>query len=77
MRFLHGLANFAYVHASKLTEIKDFTIQVLHPKSSKSLQLTSKVSIHLYNLKLNLSPLTPSVSHAYNPSNFDIEMKNT
>ena len=48
-RFLRGFAQPAYIHASKLTIPEDITIQTLQSKVSKSLRLTSKMSMDLCN----------------------------
>ena len=65
--FLHGSAISAYIHASKPTKLEDFTIQV--SQNFKFLQLTSKVSMNLYNQEI-ISPISspqvfPTLTHSH------------
>ena len=58
--FLRGSAIPAYVHASKQPKLGDFTIQAF--QGFKNLQLTSKVSMNLYNKEIISQSLHSSVS---------------
>ena len=62
-RFLHDSAISAYVHTSKQPKLENFTIQAF--QMFKSLQLTSNVSINIYNKEITSQSLQPSVSHTY------------
>ena len=67
--FLRGSVITAYVHASKLTQLEDFTMQA--SQGFKCLQLTSKVSMNLYNKEI-ISPISsPQVFLTLVHSQFD------
>ena len=57
----------AYVHSSKQPKLDDFTIQAF--QGFKSLQLTFKVSMNLYNKEIISQSLQLSVYHTYTLTN--------